>query len=232
MQGSIPPRFAGYRFEDPDFRVDGGNQASVDAAKAFVVAWPNIKKGLLFAGGVGTGKTRLAACVANAIGPEDVFWASTSDFLDSLRPEQGEAALRSKADRCYYGGGEHGNCGAVQYGAVQPSCKVCRAIAGDWKGPLEKAKDAPLLVLDDLGTAKPTEFVGERLYVLINYRLENILPIIATTNYSLEELAGRPERGIPARLGHERTASRLIELCDVYRLTGADRRVKIQEKTG
>lgn len=225
MLGKIPPRFAGYRFDNPGFVIDSNNRAAVEAAKAFVAAWPDVGgRGLLFAGGPGRGKTVIAACIANAVGPDDVYWASTSEFLDALRPENGEQALRERADRCYYGPGEYGNC-AGAHSADGPVCAVCRVRTGDYTGPLERAKSAPLLVLDDLGTAKPSEFVAERLYLLINHRLEAMAPVIVTTNYTLEELAGRPERGIPSRLGHERTASRLVELCDVYRLTGPDRRV-------
>jgi len=44
------------------------------------------------------------------------------------------------------------------------------------------ATDAPLLVLDDMGKAKPTEWALERFYHLINFRIENLLPIIITTN--------------------------------------------------
>jgi DNA replication protein DnaC len=41
---------------------------------------------------------------------------------------------------------------------------------------------APLLVLDDMGKAKPSEWALERFYQLINYRIENMLPIVVTTN--------------------------------------------------
>lgn len=78
--------------------------------------------------------------------------------------------------------------------------------------------EAPLTVLDDLGTAKPSEFVAERIYMLLNYRLEAELPVIATTNYSLGELE--------ERLGHGRIVSRLVGMCDIYKLEGQDWRLK------
>lgn len=40
----------------------------------------------------------------------------------------------------------------------------------------------PLLVLDDMGKQKPTEWAAERLYYLMNYRTEYRLPVIVTTN--------------------------------------------------
>jgi DNA replication protein DnaC len=72
-----------------------------------------------------------------------------------------------------------------------------------------------LLVLDDLGAEKPSEWVEERLYCIVNDRYENELPLIATSNLSLTQLA--------QRIG-ARTASRLREMCDAYKLDGSDRR--------
>jgi DNA replication protein DnaC len=49
----------------------------------------------------------------------------------------------------------------------------------------------PLLVLDDLGTENPTAWVHEKLEEIVDYRYINALPLVATTNLSMEEL---PER--------------------------------------
>ncbi len=54
----------------------------------------------------------------------------------------------------------------------------------------------PLLVLDDLGAEYSTPWVRERLEVIIDYRYEQRLPTVITTNCSLDEL---PER-ISSRL--------------------------------
>ena len=43
-------------------------------------------------------------------------------------------------------------------------------------------KDVPLLVIDDIGAEKPSEFVRERLYQIINYRSSNKKSTIYTTN--------------------------------------------------
>lgn len=43
-------------------------------------------------------------------------------------------------------------------------------------------KDVPLLVIDDIGTEKPSEFVRERLYQIINYRASHKKSTIYTTN--------------------------------------------------
>ncbi|MFA5186469.1 MAG: ATP-binding protein [Patescibacteria group bacterium] len=57
----------------------------------------------------------------------------------------------------------------------------------------------PLLVLDDLGVEKPTEWVQERLNILADYRLMNGLPLVVTSNLRMEEvnrrIASRLDRG-------------------------------------
>jgi DNA replication protein DnaC len=76
-------------------------------------------------------------------------------------------------------------------------------------------RDANLLLLDDLGAAKSSEWVEETTYRLLNHRYEAMLPSIFTTNLPLAEL----REGLGDRL-----ASRLVEICQRVVLTGADRR--------
>jgi DNA replication protein DnaC len=79
----------------------------------------------------------------------------------------------------------------------------------------QRVADAPLLVLDDLGASKWTEWVEEITYRLINHRYEQCLPSIFTSNL------------VPAKLREalgERVASRLTEMCDRIVLKGDDRR--------
>ena len=73
-----------------------------------------------------------------------------------------------------------------------------------------------LLFLDDVGSEKPSEWVQEQFYLLINKRYNEMRPIIFTSNYSISELA--------ARLG-DRTVSRIVEMSHVVKLDGKDRRL-------
>ncbi len=50
---------------------------------------------------------------------------------------------------------------------------------------------APLLVLDDLGKARVSEFVAETMFQIVNGREEAGLPIIATTNLEPDQIAER-----------------------------------------
>lgn len=74
-----------------------------------------------------------------------------------------------------------------------------------------------LLVLDDIGASKSSEWTEEINYRLINDRYQNELPTLLTTNV--------PPRQFPATLG-ARVASRLTEMATTVILTGPDRRRK------
>lgn len=76
-------------------------------------------------------------------------------------------------------------------------------------------KNADLLVLDDLGSERVTEWVRERLFVIVNHRYRETLPTLFTSNIGPKDLA--------AQLG-ERTASRVISMCDWIDLEGEDYR--------
>jgi len=67
----------------------------------------------------------------------------------------------------------------------------------------------PLLILDDLGAHNYTDWTRNKLFSIINYRLNYMLPTIITTNINLEDLEHF--------LG-ERTTSRIIHMCHPYRL--------------
>lgn len=73
----------------------------------------------------------------------------------------------------------------------------------------------PLLMVDDLGAAKASEWTEELTYRLVNYRYDRLLPTIFTTNLPIGELR--------TVLG-DRVASRLAQMTDRVVLTGPDRR--------
>ena len=73
-----------------------------------------------------------------------------------------------------------------------------------------------LLILDDIGVERVSDFVLETLYRVINYRYVNMLPTIFTSNLNIQELADK--------IG-DRSVSRIVEMCGVVELTGSDRRL-------
>lgn len=76
-----------------------------------------------------------------------------------------------------------------------------------------------LLIIDDLGKEKCTEWSNNIIYTIINNRYENYKPIIVTTNLSIKELENQ--------IG-EASVSRLIEMCNGIKMDGTDfRKVKL-----
>jgi DNA replication protein DnaC len=82
---------------------------------------------------------------------------------------------------------------------------------------LDEAIETQLLVLDDLGAEKASEYVLDRLYLIINGRYENDLPTLITTNLGLEQL--RQQVG-------PRIVSRISEMCMPIDFPSGDYRLK------
>jgi DNA replication protein DnaC len=73
-----------------------------------------------------------------------------------------------------------------------------------------------LLVLDDLGREKVTEWTGELVYTLINARYEAMLPTIATSNLTTSELVAN---------GYWPAISRLAEDGEIWEVQAPDQRI-------
>ena len=102
--------------------------------------------------------------------------------------------------------------------------ELLRAIRNGYKGDgdtagklVQAAETAPLLVLDDLGAEKPTDWVQEQLFIIINRRYEELLPTLITTNCNMAELIDRIGR---------RTADRILEMTTPINIKAADYRMK------
>ena len=80
---------------------------------------------------------------------------------------------------------------------------------------MDAVQNADFLLLDDLGSERPTEWVRERIFVIVNHRYRDELPTVFTSNIGPKDLA--------TQLG-ERTASRIIAMCDWIGLEGQDYR--------
>lgn len=78
--------------------------------------------------------------------------------------------------------------------------------------------EADLLVLDELGSVKPTTFVQDILYYVINSRYNSELATIFTTNYY--DRSDPKEETLEQRIG-TRLRSRLAEMAERIEFTGA-----------
>lgn len=85
----------------------------------------------------------------------------------------------------------------------------------DTEAAMERYRSAGLLLLDDIGVAKGSEWVEEITYRIVNHRYDAMLPTIYATNLATGEL--RESVG-------DRIASRMAETCTRVLVDGPDRR--------
>lgn len=125
-------------------------------------------QGLLFYGGVGTGKTFAAACIANHLLNQRIPVIMTS-FVKLLESMQGfsedDSALIARLNR------------------------------------------AKLLIIDDLGAERSTDYALEKVYDIVDSRYRAKLPIILTTNLSMTELKESTD------IRYTRIYDRIFEMC-------------------
>jgi DNA replication protein DnaC len=149
-------------------------------------------KGLYIHGSVGTGKTHIAYALYKEA-PEKI-----KDFPKELKLKIPMFLNVSELLREI----------KLDYGRDDKDKKFIEEEVMDFKG---------ILFLDDIGSEKITDWVEEMFYLIINKRYNEMLPIIFTSNLSIQELADK--------VG-DRIASRVVELCDVEKLQGNDKRLK------
>lgn len=125
-------------------------------------------QGLLFYGGVGTGKTFAAACIANQLLNQRIPVIMTS-FVKLLESMQGFSE--------------------------DDSVLIAR---------LNRAK---LLIIDDLGAERSTDYALEKVYDIVDSRYRAKLPIILTTNLSMTELKESTD------IRYTRIYDRIFEMC-------------------
>lgn len=86
-------------------------------------------------------------------------------------------------------------------------------------------ENVDLLIIDDLGKEKPSEWGLEKLFTIINSRYEKNLPVIITTNYNQNSLVERLSLN-----GEIETAksiiSRLYEMCYLVKIDDIDHRIQ------
>jgi DNA replication protein DnaC len=138
---------------------------------------------LVLLGGYGSGKTHLAAAIANqAIEQgQPVLFVVVPDLLDHLR---------------------------ATFGPDSP-------VAYDQR--FEEIRNAPLLVLDDLGAQSSTPWAQEKLFQLLNHRYNASLPTVVTSNYGLDEIDPR----LRSRLVDPGLATIVTILAPDFRLSGS-----------
>lgn len=166
-----------WRFDVADDNKD------IRMAKKYVENWSKAKAdnlGLLLWGDVGTGKSFIAACIANALLENGipVLMTNFSKILNQMGAMYSEERYEYIASFSNYS----------------------------------------LLIIDDLGIERNTEYALEQVYAVIDERYKSGLPVIITTNLTVAELRN------PVDAAHARIYSRILEMCTPVHVSGSDRR--------
>ena len=151
---------------------DGQSPGPMGVLQRYVDGWERAYKeniGLLLWGGVGTGKSFGAACIANALIEQSIpaCMVNLSSVLNSLTNFQGVDRNQCIGDLMKY----------------------------------------PLLILDDFGMERRTEFANEQIFNVVDERYRSGKPLIVTTNIPLASLKA------PDSLEMSRICDRLLEMC-------------------
>lgn len=189
----VPDRYRDARFAN--WRATEGTRRALSAAQKVAAKPAN----LVLVGPWGCGKTRLAA---------SILAARVERWLDAYPSEIVDEGPEGITPRPRF---------ASRFASVPTLLDDIRRSYqyADEPDPLVSLRGVPMLVLDDLGREKATDWVLERLYVLIDERYGHKLPTVVTTNYSLDELAHRDYGAM---------VSRLTETGTVVKITAADQR--------
>lgn len=161
---------------------DGKNPKLSEAMKNYVNNFTDFKKegkGLLLFGTVGTGKTYLAACIANSL------------------IDKGYKVLMTNFAR------------------------LTNQIQGMFDGKqefIDSFNRYSLLIIDDLGAERKSEFMQEMVFNIIDSRYRSGLPFIITTNLTMDEIKK------PQEIGYSRIYDRILERCFPVEVSGISRR--------
>ena len=89
---------------------------------------------------------------------------------------------------------------------------------------INNLNDYDLLIIDDLGVERSTEFAMEQMFEVIDKRYRSGKPMIITTNLSLEQLRNPPD------LAHARIYERILERCAPILFSGENFRKQKSEE--
>lgn len=155
-------------------------------------------KGFGLFGGVGSGKTYIVSALVNEL---------CNKRIEALTEYEKEEAIYNRIT-------------AITPARLISCIELLESLKSDSE-VIKKYKTAKLLVIDDFGAARITEWVDEKLFELVDFRYTNELPIIFTTNITPSELKEKLDK---------RTIDRLNEMCNFVPVTAPSQRLYASEK--
>lgn len=170
------------RFESDD----GKNPEPMRTLRKYADKWGDFSRaniGLFLYGGVGTGKSYAAACLANYLIERKIpaYMTNLSGVLNTMGGFQREERNAFISDLMQY----------------------------------------PLLILDDFGMERQTEYALEQIFNVVDARYRSGKPLIVTTNLSFAELKN------PKTRDHARIYDRISEMCQPVNFGNNGRRAAI-----
>ncbi len=85
---------------------------------------------------------------------------------------------------------------------------------------IDSLNEFELLVIDDLSSERDTEYINEQIFQIVDARYRAALPMIITTNLSIDELKN------PENIRKQRIYDRVLERCHPVLMEGQSRRRK------
>jgi DNA replication protein DnaC len=199
----IPPRLLNASFDNYEPTCPEKEQALIKcqpfAAKGLDIIHKG--RGIFLQGPVGTGKSHLAVSVLRSIIENNIdrFGRPASDigFVGEPVYDGLYCSMISVVDLL---------------GTIRESFNAERLKAAALR-MLHRARCDAVVILDDIGAEKPSEWVEEQLYALIDLRYRMQRSTFFTTNCTLKQLEGQ--------IG-SRSVSRIMEMCEGVRVGGED----------
>lgn len=212
MAARLPKRYAEHRLDGYDPKRDATAAKALDAARRFA---GGEGAGLVLVGNPGSGKTHLAAGVCNAIAADlDTMVAGRMAGWEQAHAEWSDALSAWLAtDRRTASPPEPWRPARVEVYAL-PQWENVPEVLGDMRREFGSEPETAdrmsrlgswqgIVVLDDLGREKVSDWTGEVVYTLVNARYEALLRTVVTSNLTLAELAETSYWPVISRLAED-----------------------------
>jgi len=203
----VPPRYLNHSFSN--FSASGSTLKALEVAREWAELKTPKDRGFMLLGDPGVGKTHLAVAALRQLAG---LWSEERNKeVDPDAYVDLSAAVERKMRFVN---------APILLDGLRESIRVSDHPAHDlYKYCL---KSASVVVIDDFGKEKATDWASERLYVLIESRYQNLLSTIVTSNRTLDELDD---------LGYGAAVSRLQETGRSVRIDGKDKRPELGAKS-